>query len=249
MSSGPSGPVPTTRSILRLRGWIRAQLGDYDGSLADYHRAFEGRPLDAIKLADRASVAAMAGHHKDAETDFEAALRLDPSSPWIRARRARYLHAARGDHQRAVADCDEALRLKPGHAEASLYRGLSSVALDDFRGAVADFDRALDPHQARAITFLGPISSHYPELYRARSEAHRRLGDLDGAWPTSTRLSGSTRTTPRPGSAAGAFTPPGATSPERSPTSTGRSPSVAAIPDLYRNRGDAVGRLSEPAGR
>ena len=74
-----------------------------------------------------------------------------------------------------------ALRLSPGHAEASLNRGLSWLALGDLANAVADFDRALDPRQARAITFLGPFSSRHPELYRARSEARRRLGDLDGA--------------------------------------------------------------------
>ncbi|HEY2154471.1 MAG TPA: tetratricopeptide repeat protein [Isosphaeraceae bacterium] len=172
---------PRNREFLRLRGWVRAQQGDYGGALADYALAFEGRPLDATKLADRASVGALAGHREAAAADFEAALRLDPSSPWIRARRALYLHATSGNHRRAVADCDEALRLSPGHAEASLNRRLSSLALDDFRRAIADFDRALDPRQGRGISFLGPLSSRYPELYRARSEAHRRLGDLDGA--------------------------------------------------------------------
>jgi serine/threonine protein kinase/tetratricopeptide (TPR) repeat protein len=172
---------PRNQEFLRLRGWIRAQKGDYGGALADYGLAFEGRPLDATKLADRASAEALAGHHEAAEADFEAALCLDPSSAWILARRALYLHAARGDHKRAIADCDEALRLNPGHAEASLVRGLSSLALDEFRGAIADFNGALDPSQVHAITFLGPISCHYPELYRARSEAHRGLGDLDSA--------------------------------------------------------------------
>ncbi len=172
---------PGNREFLRLRGWVRAQRGDHAGALADYALAFEGRPLDATQLADRASVEALAGHRGDAEADFEAALRLDPLSAWIRARRALYLHAASGDHRRAVADCDEALRLSPGHAEASLNRGLASLALHDFRGAIADFDRALDPGQGRVITFVGPLSSRYPELYRARSETHRRLGDLEGA--------------------------------------------------------------------
>jgi len=173
--------APDNRGYLRLRGWVRAHRGDYEGALADYGRAFEGAPLDVIKLADRASVEALAGLHKVAETDFESALRLDPSNAWVRARRALYLHAARGDHKRAIADCDEALRLSPGDVEASLNRGLALLALGDFRSAIADFDRALDPRQKHFMTFVGRFSTRYPELYRARSEARRQLGDLDGA--------------------------------------------------------------------
>ena len=150
-------------------------------ALADYQLAFEGQPLDVIKLADRASVSALAGLYKAAEADFEEALRRDPSNAWIRARRALYLHAARGDHKRAIADCDEALKLSPGHAEASLNRGLSLLALGDFRSAIADFDGRWTPARNSFMTFLGRFSSRYPELYRARSEARRRLGDLDGA--------------------------------------------------------------------
>ena len=55
------------------------------------------------------------------------------------------------------------------------------LALGDFRSAIADFDRALDPREKRLMTFVGRFSTRYPELHRARSEARRRLGDLDGA--------------------------------------------------------------------
>ncbi len=137
--------------------------------------------LDVIKLADRASVEALAGHHKVAEADFESAVRLDPSNAWVRARRALYLHTARGDHKQAVADCDEALRQSPGHAEVSLNRGLALWALGEFRSAIADFDLALDPRQKHVMTFVGRFSIRFPELHRARAEARRRLGDLDGA--------------------------------------------------------------------
>ncbi|MFO0951672.1 MAG: hypothetical protein U0835_11080 [Isosphaeraceae bacterium] len=137
--------------------------------------------MDATMLADRASVEGLAGRYDAAEEDFAEALRLDPSSPWIRARRARYLHAARGDHGRAVADCDEALRLSPGHAEPSLYRGLSLLALGEFRRAADDLGAALDPRQRGTTTFLGPLSSLYPELFRARARARASLGDEAGA--------------------------------------------------------------------
>jgi tetratricopeptide (TPR) repeat protein len=241
--------TPDDREFLRLRGWVRAQRAEYGGALGDYDRAFDGRPLDATKLADRASVRALAGHYKQAEADFEAALRMEPSNPWIRARRALYFHAARGDHTRAVADCDAALQLSPGHAEASLNRGLSLLALDDFRRAIVDFDQALDPRQGRAITFLGPLSCRYPELYRARSEAHRRLGDLDGAVADLDAALGLD-----PDDAEARV--------RRGRLHAARRDFARAIADfdraialgrrdadLYRDRSDAVDRLSKPAAK
>ena len=141
------------------------------------------------------------------------------------------------------------MRLSPGHAEASLNRGLSSLALHDFRGAIADFDRALDPGQGRGITFLGPLSSRYPELYRARSEAHRRLGDLEGAVAD---LDAALGLNPDDGEARV----------RRGRLHASRRDFARAIADfdraialgrrdadLYRDRGDAVGRLSKPAAR
>jgi tetratricopeptide (TPR) repeat protein len=241
--------TPDDREFLRLRGWVRAQRGEYGGALADYDRAFEGRPLDATMLADRASVEALAGHYTEAEAEFEAALRAEPSNPWIRARRALYLHAARGDHTRAVADCDKALQLSPGHAEASLNRGLSSLALDDSRRAIVDFDRALDPRQGRGITFLGPLSTRYPELYRARSEAHRRLGDLDGAVAD---LDAALRLDPDD---AEAWVRRGRLHAARREFARAIADFDRAIAlgrrdaDLYRDRGDAVDRLSKPAAK
>ncbi len=53
--------------------------------------------------------------------------------------------------------------------------------LGEYRSAIADFDRALDPRQKQVMTFVGRFSTRYPELYRARSEARRQHGDLDGA--------------------------------------------------------------------
>jgi serine/threonine protein kinase/regulator of sirC expression with transglutaminase-like and TPR domain len=173
--------APENRGDLRLRGWIRAMSGDFERAWADYQLALEGQPMDVVTLADRASIAALVGHYELAEADFEEVLRREPSSAWIRARRALYLHEARGDHKRAIADCDAALKLSPGNAEASLNRGLALLALGDFRPAIADFNMALDANQKHFMTFLGPFSFRYPELYRARSEARRQLGDLKGA--------------------------------------------------------------------
>ena len=40
---------------------------------------------------------------------------------------------ALADWERAIADCDDALRLSPGHAEASLNGAMSLLALNDSR--------------------------------------------------------------------------------------------------------------------
>lgn len=167
--------------VLRLRGWVRVQTGDYAQALADYQSAFSDHPLDLVERADLASVEALAGEYSAAEEDFQEALKMDPNNAWVRGRRALYLYAAQGQHDRAISDCDEALKLDPGLAEASLNRGLSRLAKGDASGAVEDFNLALNPGQKYAITFKGLLSSRYAELHRARAEALERLGDPKAA--------------------------------------------------------------------
>ena len=222
---------PRNREFLRLRGWVRAQRGDHAGALADYALAFEGRPLDATQLADRASVEALAGHRGDAEADFEAALRLDPSSAWI-LRPARPVPPRR---QRRSPAGGRRLRrgatAQPG-ARRSVPESGPRVA------GPARFPRRhrrLRPGAGPAPeTARSPFSADSPPATPSCTAPGPR--PIDGwatstvPWPTSTRRSGSTRTTPRPGFAAGACMPPRATSPGPSPTSTGPSPSVAATP-------------------
>jgi tetratricopeptide (TPR) repeat protein len=52
-------------------------------------------------------------------------------------------YARKGDFDRAIADYDEALRIKPDYAEALKNRGIAYEKKGDFDRAIADYDEAL----------------------------------------------------------------------------------------------------------
>ncbi len=78
-------------------------------------------------------------------------------------------YARLGQYAEAVADFDEALRLRPGDADARVNRGIARTQWGRYAEAEADFDEALraDPSVTR--------------VYFLRSVARARAGDAAGA--------------------------------------------------------------------
>jgi len=81
---------------------------------------------------------------------------------------------AKKDTDRALSDCNEAIRANSGNAAAFLNRGNAFLAKSDFEHAFADFNAAirLDPKNAWAYATRG-------NLYRNRGEFDRALADLN----------------------------------------------------------------------
>ncbi len=138
---------------------------------------------------------------ESAETDFTHLIRLEPQSPRGYAGRCEVYFNFK-DYQKAIADCGKAIELDSSNARAynqrgaalresadpagsltdlnkavelspnvdNLFqRGATYRALGRFNDAIADFDQA---------AFLFPGN---PEVYRARAEAKRAMGDEKGA--------------------------------------------------------------------
>jgi tetratricopeptide (TPR) repeat protein len=78
-------------------------------------------------------------------------------------------HVRRGDFDRAITDCDEAIRLEPGRAQAYGHRGQAWAAKGDIDRALADYDAAIR------------IDPNDPALLRDQGVLWRRLGDPDRA--------------------------------------------------------------------
>jgi tetratricopeptide (TPR) repeat protein len=79
------------------------------------------------------------------------------------------LWITKGNFDRAIADCDEAIRLNPRDADAYVNRGNAQAARRDYDRAIADFDAAIRLNPALAMA------------YNNRGVARRNKGDLAGA--------------------------------------------------------------------
>jgi Flp pilus assembly protein TadD len=73
------------------------------------------------------------------------------------------------NYDRAIADCNEALRVDPKHMNAFLNRGLAYAAKRNYSQAIADYDQAirLDPKSASAFVARGKIHSEKREFAEA----------------------------------------------------------------------------------
>ena len=79
-------------------------------------------------------------------------------------------------HERAIGDFDEAIRLNPQDAEAYYNRGLTYSYLDQYERIIEDYDQAirLNPQDAEAYNNRGL-------LYRYLGQYERAIGDFDEA--------------------------------------------------------------------
>jgi tetratricopeptide (TPR) repeat protein len=109
-------------------------------------------------------------NYKDAISDFNEVLRLNPSFEAAYTGRG-IARANLGDNQGAIEDLGQAIRFNPNNVRAYAARGLNKSALGDKQGAEADFKKALslniDPQDYRA--------------YVNRGSARQALGDMQGA--------------------------------------------------------------------
>jgi len=114
-----------------------------------------------------------------------------------------WAYSDKGDPDRAIADCNEAIRLDPKLANAYLNRGKAYSDKDDFDRAIADYDQAikLNPKSSmaynnlcdayldkgdndRAITNCNQAIGLDPKFalaYRNRGNAYRYKGDVGSA--------------------------------------------------------------------
>jgi len=121
-----------------------------------------------------------------------------------------YAYLNKGDYDKAIADCDRAIQLKPDLAEAYVCRGLGYFDRDDYGKAIEDHTRAIQlkpnlawAYQGRATAY--GVKGRYDEgiedcnqairlrhearsyvlrgmLYGAKGEKGKALADWSRAW-------------------------------------------------------------------
>lgn len=160
------------------KGWIRADDVVRIAQAADYYSELVRRnPRDAWAYNMRGVAWTNLGAFADAIRDFTTALRFEESADTYANRGAARLQ--QGDHERAIEDLTEAIRLQSDHAAALSNRGVARKALGELDAAIDDFTEAIrsEPDFAAAYSNRGECWELLGEYQRAiddYTEAIRR---------------------------------------------------------------------------
>lgn len=129
-----------------VRGTAHRRAGEYTQAIADLDRALE---LNS-QIADACTQRAFAHQQSDMQdvsrrvlVDANRAIELDSSNPLAFIVRGNQ-HSILDDHEAAISDFDEALRLNPASYSALANRAASNVFLERLPEARRDLQRALD---------------------------------------------------------------------------------------------------------
>lgn len=159
---------PQNASAYVQRAIAKSIQEDYEAALADFNKAVELRPMDAVIVNTRGGFFAGYGKYEEALADFERAIQLDPNYASAYVNQAN-IFADMGEYEKAIADYNRALELKNDLADVYYNRGTAYGLMEQFDKAVEDFRKYIE---------LAPDD---PWGYYRLASAYAELGDLDTA--------------------------------------------------------------------
>lgn len=140
--------------------------GKYNDAIAQFTRAVAIWPQLADAYLERGVSHRYLNENDQALADFDQALQLNPNLP--RAYTASgFIYRERGDTKHALQEFSKSIDISP-NVDAYFERGQTYEDLGEHQKAIEDYDKAISE------------SPDAPYMYRARSLAHRNLGDAAG---------------------------------------------------------------------
>jgi tetratricopeptide (TPR) repeat protein len=150
------------------RGNAFSAKGQFDRAIQDFDQAIKLQPDNYRAFYNRGLFYVGRGQFDRAIQDYDQAIKLNPGNApafnsrcWARAIKGQQLEAA-------LADCNEALRLKPNDSATLDSRGFTYLKLKLNSAAISDYDAALKITPDRAASLFG------------RGVARHRTGDRAG---------------------------------------------------------------------
>lgn len=150
---------PTNGRAFYDRGTAYELSGALEKAEDDYRAARQRAPAFAPASA---ALGRLLANQDPAEAlaDLNAAIRIDPKSPALRARAQFYL--SRGQPARALSDLDQVIANDASDSTAYVDRGVAKATLGRLESAIDDYTRSID---------LAPTAAAYVD----RGAAYRRL--------------------------------------------------------------------------
>ena len=154
---------------------------DYPGALLELNGALSSIPAGDVArtkvLRSKGECLALAGDTAGASATFAEALATTPDDPIVLNSRAWFLYAAHGQHDRAIADYDHAIKHNPNYSYAFNNRGWSRFKNGDTKGALKDIGLAKKKKPLNPFIYrnLGIIALASGDREEACSRFHRAL--------------------------------------------------------------------------
>jgi serine/threonine protein kinase/lipoprotein NlpI len=167
---------PSQTRLFFLRARSRQQVGDRDGAQRDREEGLKRTPEDADGWIAR-GVARLGKDAKGALGDFEAALKLDPTSLAGLQNKAHVLAELLGRTKEAVEALDKAVEAYPAYVPSRAARGVLLARLNRRGPAIQDAEEALarDGKPATLYQVAGIYALTSRKNADDRQEAYRLL--------------------------------------------------------------------------
>ena len=166
---------PDLVDIYVNRAALKILMGEAEDAIIDCDSAIKLNPNFVEAYINRASANLSLDQHNEAIADCDAALKLNPDFVQAYVIRATAKFAAKFDserHKEALVDYDIALKLNPNAAEIYFARAHVRAVLEDYAGAIEDFDKMIS---------LTPEPNPLLNVYGHRADAKRLNRDYEGA--------------------------------------------------------------------
>ncbi len=128
-------------------------MKQFDKALADCERATDLDPKNASGFICRAGIFSEKGETARAFADYDRAVALKPDSKSFRLRCE--ANAVADRLEAALADCNEALRLRPDDFLINDSRALVHLKMKNYRASIADYNVVLEVDPDFALPLFG----------------------------------------------------------------------------------------------
>jgi tetratricopeptide (TPR) repeat protein len=154
---------PQNATIFVLRGSANSDRGKYDQAVSDYSAALWIEPT-ATNYVHRANAFWQNKELKAAESDFEKAIKINPSNDYAWTSRASFW-VSQKDYDKAIADFSEAVKLEPTDALPLVDRADTYGLMKQYDKQLADYKTAIQiaPSDPLAYNNLAWILATCPE--------------------------------------------------------------------------------------
>ena len=140
--------------------YLTAEKGSTSLAMADFSKAIELNPRDALAYRNRGVSYGRKGQHDLAIADFGKAIELNPKDEQAYLIGV-YLTTKKDSHDLAIADFSKAIELNPKSAAAYNQRGFTFLLMGKYDAAAKDIKKSLElnPDQIEAIMSMAELYS------------------------------------------------------------------------------------------